>query len=59
MLDLPGLPPLDKASLIGGCLKLPLAIDAARLRAEVDALPAALWGGSGGRVGVHLSLIHI
>lgn len=53
MLDLPHLPALDKSSLIGGCVKLPLLIDAARLRAEVDALPAALWGSSGGRVGVH------
>jgi hypothetical protein len=53
MLDLPHLPSLDKSSLIGGCLKLPLTIDAARLHAEVDALPAALWGSAGGRVGVH------
>ncbi len=53
MLDLPGLPVLDKARLVGGCLRLPLTIDAPRLRHEVESLPAALWQGSGGRVGVH------
>jgi len=53
MLDLPGLPVLDKARLVGGCLRLPLTIDAPRLREEVDSLPAALWQGTGGRVGVH------
>lgn len=53
MLDLPGLPVLDKARLVGGCLRLPLTIDAPRLRAEVESLPAALWQGTGGRVGVH------
>lgn len=53
MLDIPGLPVLDKARLIGGCLRLPMHIDAERLRREVDALPVALWDGTGGRVGVH------
>lgn len=53
MRDLPGQPPLDKAQLIGGCVRLPLAVDAARLAAEVAALPATLWGTQGGRVGVH------
>jgi len=52
VLDLPGLPVLDKTRLIGGCLRLPLKIDAGRLRQEVDALPPALWRGTGGRVGV-------
>lgn len=52
MLDLPGLPVLDKIRLIGGCLRLPLQIDAARLRQEVDALPSELWRGPGGRSGV-------
>jgi hypothetical protein len=52
MLDLPGHPVLDKTALIGGCVRLPLTIDAERLRAEVAALPTELWG-SGGRVGVH------
>jgi hypothetical protein len=52
MLDLPGQPILDKTALIGGCVRLPLQVDAERLRAEVAALPAELWG-SGGRVGVH------
>jgi hypothetical protein len=53
MLDLPGLPLLDKIGLIGSCLKMPMQIDAARLRAEVEALPGVLWGTAGGRVGVH------
>jgi hypothetical protein len=53
MLDLPGLPVLDKTRLVGGCLRLPLRVDAARLRGEVEVLPAELWEGTGGRVGVH------
>lgn len=53
MLDLPDQPILDKQSLIGGCLRLPLRVDAARLRAEVEALPAETWGTTGPRVGVH------
>jgi Aspartyl/Asparaginyl beta-hydroxylase len=53
MLDLPELPLLDKTRLIGGCMRLPLKIDAARLRAEIEALPTELWGTRGGRVGVH------
>jgi hypothetical protein len=53
MLDLPGRPVLDKRALIGGCARLPLAIDAARLRGEVAALPEDSWGTTAGRVGVH------
>lgn len=53
MLDLPGHPVLDKQALIGGCIRLPLRIDAARLGREVAALPASLWGTTGPRVGVH------
>jgi len=53
MLDIPGAPVLDKASLIGGCVRLPLVIDVDRLRGEVEELPASLWGHSGGRVGPH------
>jgi len=53
MLALPNHPLLDKAALIGGCARLPLRCDAVRLRAEVAALPASLWGTRGGRVGVH------
>lgn len=53
MLDLPGRPVLDKRDLIGSCARLPLAIDAARLRAEVAALPEDSWGTTAGRVGVH------
>ena len=53
MLDLPNFPELDKDRLIGGCVRLPLKIDHARLRAEVAQLPASLWGSKGGRVGVH------
>jgi hypothetical protein len=47
------LPAVDKHALIGGCVRLPLAVDISRLRQEVDRLPASLWGTRGGRVGVH------
>jgi len=53
MLDIPGQPVLDKAALVGGCLRLPLGVEAERLRHEVDALPESFWGSPGGRVGVH------
>lgn len=53
MLDLPDLPILDKAHLVGTCTRLPVDIDAARLRDEVAALPASHWGTTAGRVGVH------
>ncbi|GFE88159.1 aspartyl/asparaginyl beta-hydroxylase domain-containing protein [Steroidobacter agaridevorans] len=53
MLDLPGHPVIDKTALVGGCLRLPVRIDAQRLAAEVAVLPATLWGSTGGRVGVH------
>jgi hypothetical protein len=53
MLDLPGHPLIDKAALVGGCLRLPLQVDAERLAAEIAALPASVWGTTGGRVGVH------
>jgi len=53
VLDLPGQPVLDKNALVGGCVRLPVQVDGARLKAEVAALPASMWGGAGGRVGVH------
>jgi hypothetical protein len=53
MLDLPDLPILDKASLIGGCVRLPLRVDTASLQSEVARLGQGLWGTSGGRIGVH------
>jgi Aspartyl/Asparaginyl beta-hydroxylase len=53
MLDIATQPILDKCQLIGGCLRLPLQVDAARFAAEVDALGAGVWGTTGGRVGVH------
>lgn len=53
MLDLPDQPPLDKNSLVGGCSRLSLRVDAERLRVEVAALPSSFWGSRGGRVGVH------
>jgi hypothetical protein len=53
MLDLPGQPTLDKLGLIGTCSRLPLQVNAARLQAEVAALPEILLAGTGGRVGVH------
>lgn len=43
MLDIPGYQVLDKRQLIGACLRLPMAVDAPRLRAEVEALPEAAW----------------
>jgi Aspartyl/Asparaginyl beta-hydroxylase len=55
MLALTGHPLLDKTALIGGCARLPLRCDAARLRAEVEAMPLSQWGTRGGRVGVHLA----
>lgn len=53
MLDLPGHPVIDKTTLVGGCLRLPVRIDVERLAAEVATLPTTLWGSTGGRVGVH------
>jgi len=53
MLDIPGQELLDKDVLIGGCLRLPLQVDADLLSREVAALPEELWGDRGGRVGVH------
>lgn len=53
MLDIPAAPYLDKAALVGGCLRLPLHVDSARLVEEVVRLPASEWGTRGGRVGVH------
>jgi aspartyl/asparaginyl beta-hydroxylase len=53
VLSVPNQPPLDKARLLGGCVRLPVAFDHQRLQAEVARLPCHLWGGSGGRVGVH------
>ena len=44
---------LDKVGQIGACSRLPARVDAARLQAEVAALPASSWAGTGGRVGVH------
>ncbi len=53
MLDLPGWPVLDKGQLVGGCIRLPVVIDASRLTAEIDDLGPAVWGTTDGRVGVH------
>jgi hypothetical protein len=53
MLELPGQPRLNKADLIGACVRLSLRFDAARLVADVDSLPTTVWGTTGGRVGVH------
>jgi len=47
----PGLP--DKTALIGGCARLPLRIDAARLRSEVESLAESMWETRGGRLGPH------
>ncbi|HMI37840.1 MAG TPA: aspartyl/asparaginyl beta-hydroxylase domain-containing protein [Steroidobacteraceae bacterium] len=53
MLDIPGQPVLDKVALVGGCLRLPIRVDARRLQDDVAGLPDSFWGGQGGRVGVH------
>jgi Aspartyl/Asparaginyl beta-hydroxylase len=55
MLELPGQPLLDKAALIGGCVRLPSRFDAASLVVEIESLPASAWATPGGRVGVHLA----
>ena len=46
MLDLPGHPTLDKGALIGTCSRLPVQVNAARLQAEVAALPESVWAGA-------------
>lgn len=53
MLSLPDQPLLDKIHLIGGCSRLDLSVNAARLQEEIACLPESFWGQSGGRVGVH------
>jgi hypothetical protein len=53
MLDLPNHAPIDKQQLVGGCVRLPLAVDGQRLANEYRALPESVWGTRGGRVGVH------
>jgi Aspartyl/Asparaginyl beta-hydroxylase len=53
MLDIPTAAVLDKYGLIGGCTRLRVPIDVARLREELDALPPGAWRGTAGRVGVH------
>jgi len=53
MRDLPELPVIDKHTLVGGCVRLSLCVDPERLAEEVAALPATVWGTTGGRVGVH------
>jgi hypothetical protein len=53
MFELRGQPFLDKAALMGACVRLALQFDAARLAAEIDSLPPTAWGTTGGRVGVH------
>jgi hypothetical protein len=52
MLDIAGASELDKPALIGGCLKLPMSVDAARLAEEVGGLPGTCWDSGDGRVGV-------
>ena len=58
MRDLSGEPVIDKQSLVEGCVRLPLSIDAGRLLREVTALPEAAWEIRGGmnrypEAGVH------
>lgn len=44
---------IDKTTLIGACARLPLRVDAARLSAEVEALPDSMWETRAGRLGPH------
>lgn len=53
MLEIPGAPLLDKSVLIGACVRLSLRFDAARMAAEVDALPPGTWGTTGRRIRIH------
>jgi hypothetical protein len=53
MLDLPGHSVIDKQTVVGGCVRLPLAVEIDRLVREYQALPASFWGTTSGRVGVH------
>lgn len=54
MLSLPDHPRIDKDALIGGCVRLPVDVDAGRIAAEVQAIPQDFWGNrGGGRIGVH------
>lgn len=49
MFELKGSSVIDKHALIGTCVRLPITVDAGRLRAEVEALPASAWGSARGR----------
>ena len=53
MLDIADAGLLDKERLIGGCVRLRVAIDAGKLQSQMAGLPSALWGTAAGRVGVH------
>jgi len=53
MLDIPHLSTIDKELLVGGCVRLPIHADSNRLASELENLPLAFWGTTGGRVGVH------
>jgi|SRR5687767_3638845 len=58
MRDLPDQPFIDKHALVGGCVRLPVSVDAGRLAREVNALPPATWDVRGGmqrypQAGVH------
>jgi hypothetical protein len=55
VVQLPEVPSIAKQSLFAGCIRLPIVLDADRLQAEVSALPEALWGNRGGRIGVHMA----
>jgi hypothetical protein len=53
MRDLPDVRPLDKNALFGGCVRLPVRIDAERLLREMRQVPSEEWTDADGRVGVH------
>lgn len=45
--------PVDKHTLVGGCSRLELQVDADRLAAEFETIPDEAWGSRAGRVDLH------
>jgi hypothetical protein len=45
--------PVDKHTLVGGCSRLELQVDADRLAAEFETIPDEAWGSRAGRVNLH------
>ena len=45
--------PVDKHTLVGGCSRLDMQVDAERLAAEFETIPDDAWGSRAGRVNLH------